>query len=139
MHYQAVICLVIANWVSQVMADHRLDKKFWLGWGGVVITILFLVLGNILNKIIANSFDGFSIDRFLNPLFILAYAVLLVRGFIWIMSLKVVPLSVAYPFMSLSYPLILLVSYFMFDEAITLNRVLGTLFIVSGILFVGRR
>ncbi|MFC2150175.1 small multidrug resistance protein [Calditrichota bacterium] len=120
---------------QQVAANPRAN----IGWIGVFLAIGFLVTGNILNKIIANEFDGASLDRFLNPLFMLSYVCLISRGFVWIAALKFLPISTAYPFMSLSFPIILIVSQQLFGEAVTIPKIAGTVLIVVGVLLVGRK
>lgn len=56
----------------------------------------------------------------------------------WLAGISRVDLSYAYPFASLSYVVMLLVAWQLFDEQITLPRIIGTLVIASGVLIVSR-
>ena len=56
----------------------------------------------------------------------------------WLAALSRVDLSYAYPFASLSYMVMLVASWLMFDEKITLSRLLGTVVIGIGVLLIYR-
>jgi drug/metabolite transporter (DMT)-like permease len=56
----------------------------------------------------------------------------------WLAALSRVDLSYAYPFASLSYVIMLVASRIMFDEKITLSRLLGTVVIGIGVLLIYR-
>jgi multidrug transporter EmrE-like cation transporter len=47
-------------------------------------------------------------------------------------------LSYAYPFMSLAFVLVLILSAFLFHEVVTVPKVLGVLLIISGIIVASR-
>lgn len=75
-------------------------------------------------------------------LFVLAgYAILIVRGLVWLAILRRIKLSFAYPFISLSYVVVLVVSHRFFDEAITARHLVGTALIVAGVfgIWLGQR
>jgi len=57
---------------------------------------------------------------------------------IWIMALKKLELSYAYPLLSINYIFILLASYFFLHEPISGLRIVGVLFILAGISLVAR-
>lgn len=57
---------------------------------------------------------------------------------LWILALKKVELSFAYPFVSLAYVFVLIASYFIFNEPINLYRIGGMIFILTGIVLVAR-
>ena len=61
---------------------------------------------------------------------------LILRGFVWVYILKKVKLSFAYPLMSVTFIIILAISYLLFDEDITFYNLLGCFFIIGGITFV---
>lgn len=56
----------------------------------------------------------------------------------WLAGISRVDLSFAYPFASLSYVVMLLVAWQLFDEPITLPRIIGTVVIAAGVLIVSR-
>ena len=72
-------------------------------------------------------------DTIINAYIVLGYTMLLLRGFIWILILKKVKLSFAYPLMSVTFILILAISYFLFDEGITFYNLLGSGLIIGGV------
>lgn len=56
----------------------------------------------------------------------------------WILVLSRVDLSYAYPMLSLGYILVLILSIFVLHEEITLPRIVGTLLIMAGVMFIFR-
>ncbi|WP_223265510.1 EamA family transporter [Nostoc sp. 'Peltigera membranacea cyanobiont' 210A] len=54
----------------------------------------------------------------------------------WILALRSVKLSIAYPLTSLNYVGILFGSYYFFNEVITVTRILGVITIFLGVLLV---
>ena len=102
------------------------------------ITYSQLVLKSQLSKICSNS-DTFlgnivSIIRLSlsNFLILSAYASTFIGMFIWFLALRIFPLSVLYPFLSITYVTIYIGSCVFFKEPITLSQSLGVLCIVVG-------
>lgn len=73
-----------------------------------------------------------------NPYVFIGLAIYLAGTVFWMAALSRVDLSYAYPFASLSYVVMLVASWMMFDEKITLGRVIGTVVIGIGVLFIYR-
>lgn len=65
-------------------------------------------------------------------------AIYLVGTVFWLAALSQVDLNFAYPFASLNYVVMLVASWMMFDEKITLSRVIGTVVIGVGVLLISR-
>ena len=63
------------------------------------------------------------------------YAVSLV---VWIMALSRVPVSVAYPMLSIGYVVNAVIAYFWFGEALAGQKILGIGFIVLGVWLVAK-
>ncbi len=57
---------------------------------------------------------------------------------VWIMGLSRVPVSVAYPLLSLGYVINAVAAHYLFGEAVTVTRWLGIGFIVLGVWLVAR-
>lgn len=55
---------------------------------------------------------------------------------LWMIVLSRVPVSVAYPFSSIGFIITMIFSYFLFNEMITVNKVLGMGFICLGVYLV---
>ena len=54
---------------------------------------------------------------------------------LWVLSR--VPLTFAFPFIALSYVLVLAIGYFVFRESLNVYHFVGTLFIIAGLVFIG--
>jgi multidrug transporter EmrE-like cation transporter len=65
----------------------------------------------------------------------LCYAVSLV---VWILGLSRVPVSVAYPMLSIGYVLNAVIAWHLFGESLTAQKLLGIGFIVLGVVLVTR-
>jgi drug/metabolite transporter (DMT)-like permease len=52
----------------------------------------------------------------------------------WMAALSRLPLSQAYPFVSLSFPLVLVASWFAFGEPLTLYKTAGVALIMAGLI-----
>lgn len=57
---------------------------------------------------------------------------------VWIMGLSRVPVSVAYPMLSLGYVINAVAAYYLFGEAVSVTRWLGIGFIILGVWLVAR-
>ena len=66
----------------------------------------------------------------------LGYAMLMLRGILWINFLKRTALYLAYALQSSSYVLVFVLSVIAFNESITINKFLGSVFIITGVLLV---
>ncbi len=55
-------------------------------------------------------------------------------AFLWIYSLKYLPLSKVYPFTFLTFAFVLLISYFLLGEKISLLNMVGVFLIVVGVV-----
>lgn len=73
-----------------------------------------------------------------NPYVIVGLAIYVSGTVFWLAALSRVDLSYAYPFASLSYVVMLIVSWQVFNENISLLRLLGTLVVGVGVLLISR-
>ena len=58
--------------------------------------------------------------------------------FVWILGLSRVPVSVAYPLLSVGYIINAIAAHYLFGEAVTMTRWLGIGFIVVGVWLVAK-
>jgi drug/metabolite transporter (DMT)-like permease len=58
--------------------------------------------------------------------------------FVWIIGLSRVPVSIAYPLLSVGYIINAIAAHYLLGEAVTLGRWLGIGFIVAGVWLVTR-
>jgi multidrug transporter EmrE-like cation transporter len=80
----------------------------------------------------------FIISLLIKPWILVAMACTFLGGVIWMLALSKFELSYAYPWTGLLYIYILLAGYFLFNDAISLNKVLGTLVIIFGVFLISR-
>jgi drug/metabolite transporter (DMT)-like permease len=73
-----------------------------------------------------------------NPYVILGLAIYVTGTVFWLVALSRVELSYAYPFASLSYVVMLVASWLLFQENISLMRLLGTLVVGVGVFLISR-
>ena len=106
----------------------------------VVGCLTLTVAGQVLVKIGAERIgrSGWLSSYALNIPLILGLLSAVGAAVFWIQALRRLPLSVAYPFMSLSFPLVALLATRVLGETMTTSRWLGLLVIVAG-LVVGSR
>jgi len=70
--------------------------------------------------------------------FVLGIACYALSVFVWILGLSRVPVSIAYPMLSVGYVVNAIAAYFLFGEAVTVARWAGIGFIVIGVWLVAR-
>lgn len=73
-----------------------------------------------------------------NPFVIGGLFIYMLSTLFWLTALSRVELSFAYPFASLSYVVMLIAAWRLFDENISLPRLIGTLIIGAGVLLISR-
>ena len=70
--------------------------------------------------------------------FVLGAACYGVSLFVWILGLSRVPVSIAYPLLSVGYVVNAIAAHYLLGETVTLQRWLGIGFIVAGVWLVAR-
>ena len=118
------------------------------GYSFIFTGVLLNALGQLLLKAGTNAVGRFEFvagnivpvaTRFALEPHILAgvvcYGVSLV---VWIMGLSRVPVSVAYPLLSLGYVINAVAAWYLFGEALTAGRIAGIGFIVVGVFAIAR-
>jgi len=61
-----------------------------------------------------------------------------ISAVLWVFGISKIPLSVAYPLVSVGYIIVVLASYYVFGEALSLNKVLGLVLIICGVIVLSR-
>ena len=90
------------------------------------LTLSIAEIGDILLRLVTNPFVMLGLGTYV------------VSTVIWLVALSRVDLSYAYPFVSLSYVLMLLASWLLLHENLSPIRLLGTFVIVMGVFLVSR-
>lgn len=109
----------------------------------ISITILLTVYGQVVIKwqvLQAGAFpeDGtakiwFLLHLLLNPWVVSAYLAALLASVTWIAAMTKLQLSHAYPFMSLAFILVMILSSLLFHEPITLPKIIGVALVMLGL------
>ena len=74
-----------------------------------------------------------------NPFVVFGLLVFVFTSMLWLIVLSRVPLSLAYPMLSLSYVFAIFISWVVFKEHIPWTRVVGALIICGGVYLVSMR
>lgn len=114
-----ILAVVTTNAISQMLLKQGMNTigKFEFNGGGLWATLPQVIL---------------------NPYVIGGLAVLVFSMGLHLMALSRVELSFAYPFLSISYILVLIAGYVWFGETVNASRVIGVAFICVGTFFVAR-
>lgn len=116
----------------------------FLKYSYILITVILTVYGQLIIKW-RMSLKGDLPDRLLPKVFFILNAytdIWILSGFVaaflasmsWAAAMTKFELSQAYPFMSLSFILVFLLSIYLFNEEFSLAKLLGLLLIVSGVI-----
>ncbi len=116
-------------------------------YGFVLICIVFTVVGQLLIKWQAMHAGNlpaawparasFFFNLVLNPWIMAGLASAVIAAFAWILAMTKLPISVAYPTMSLTYPLVMGLSWVMLGESLSVWRMIGAAFILAGVALLG--
>jgi len=119
-----------------------------MGYIYIAFSLIFTVYGQIILKWRMNLRGAmppslieklyFFAYTFLDPWIISSYVSALFASVFWMATMTKFDLSYAYPFMSLSFLLVLLFSSFFFNELINLYKIVGISLIMLGII-IGMR
>ena len=97
--------------------------------GTNVLGVLSLTRETWLDTLIKMATQGY---------FALGIACYGISVFVWILGLSRVPVSIAYPLLSVGYVVNAIAAYYLFGEAVTATRWLGIGFIIVGVTLVAR-
>lgn len=121
----------------------------WMGFVYIGLTILFTVYGQMIIKWQVNLAGEFPPDAtekaifivrlLFNPWVISSFAAAFVASLFWMAAMTQFELSFAYPFMSLSYVVVMVLSFVFMNEAFTWNKLAGTLVIIVGLYIITRQ
>ena len=97
--------------------------------------ILFGVAGQIALKSGAMSSQTVA-AQFVNPLTIIGFAIYVFAAFCYIVALKKIPVSVAFPSIAASYAVVAVIAHFLWNEPLGWPQLGGMLLIAGGILML---
>lgn len=114
----------------------------------IVMTVMFTVYSQLimrwqvslagpLPESISEKF-GYVISLLLNPWVFSGILATFFAGISWMLVMTKFQISYAYPFVSLNYILILIASFILFDESITVTKLVGSILVILGIIVISR-
>ena len=119
-----------------------------MGYVYILLTILFTVYGQLIIKqqisLVSDIPTGAGLGLFLiefivkRPLVISGFVSALLASMAWIAALSKFDLSFAYPFMSLTFIVVVLLSALLFNEELNSYKIIGLCFICFGVFVVSR-
>ncbi|MBS3108739.1 EamA family transporter [Candidatus Woesearchaeota archaeon] len=86
----------------------------------------------------ASNIPQFFITALTNPFTILGFSLIVLSSVIWIATLSKTDLSYAYPFVSIGYVTVTLLSIFLLKESPSALRIIGAIVISFGIILMSR-
>ncbi len=114
----------------------------------IFATILLTVYGQLVVKwqvakagVLPASLSAkipFLVNLVLNPWILSGIAGGFFALLCWLVAMTKFELSYAYPFMSLAFVLVLILSAVLFQEAVTVPKILGLLLVMAGIIVASR-
>lgn len=117
-----------------------------MGYLYVSITIVLTVYGQLILKWRLNHFDNlptllsekllFLVKAVFDPYIFSSFFSAFLASLFWMAALKEFELSKAYPMMSISFVLVLILSYFLFNESLSVLKVVGTLLVLAGVILI---
>jgi multidrug transporter EmrE-like cation transporter len=118
------------------------------GFSFIFIGVVLNALGQLLLKAGTNAVGQFEFvaDNIVPVATRIAFQPYIIAGvfcygvslIVWIMGLSRIPVSVAYPLLSLGYVINAVAAWYLFGEALTPARMAGIGLIVTGVFFIAR-
>lgn len=99
----------------------------------LLLSVICSSASQIFQKLAALQTDGKKSFMVANPYVLLSFLSLGVALLLWLVVLSVMPVSQAYPMLSLSYIVVMLLARWLFKEQISLQHWLGAGLIMLGI------
>ena len=104
-------------------------------YAALAIGIIIGIFGQIALKSGSARTDDI-VAQFINPGTILGLACYGIGAFFYVAAIKKIPISVAYPSVSIGYAIVALTAHFVWGEPFGLQQVAGLLLISGGILLL---
>lgn len=80
----------------------------------------------------------FIIRLLFNPWIISGVGATFLAGISWMLAMTKFEISYAYPFVSLNYILVLFAGFFLFNESITLTKIVGSIVVMVGVVLIAK-
>ncbi len=80
----------------------------------------------------------FLLKQFRDPWVCSSYAAAFVAALFWMAAMTTLPLSIAYPFTSIAFVLVMFGSRIFFGEPLSIQKILGTHLLVASLFLISR-
>jgi multidrug transporter EmrE-like cation transporter len=120
----------------------------WAGFSFLLTGVLLNAIAQLLLKAGTNALGVITLTRqnwveqctrmAVEPHFLFGVACYGISLIVWILGLSRVPVSVAYPMLSIGYIINAAAAHYLFGESVTVERWAGIGFIIVGVWLVGR-
>jgi len=111
----------------------------------ILIGVIFAAFGQVSWKLGMNeagqlaAFNYTTLSTVLmNPYVLLGFVMYGLSTIFWLIALSKKDLSFVYPFISLTYIIVLVLSSLVLKESIGVNKIVGTLAIIIGLIIIAR-
>lgn len=119
-----------------------------MGYLYIFGTILFTVYGQVVLKWRISKYDSlppelgekllFLLKLLMDPFILSSFVSAFIASLFWMAAMTKFDLSYAYPFTSLSFVFVFLLSIFLFHEPVTVYKVSGLVIITFGVILISR-
>ena len=111
-------------------------------------TIVFTVYGQIVMKwrmqfyknLPSDSLEKifFLLKLWLDPFILSGFIAAFIASLFWMVAMTKFEISYAYPFTSLSFVLVFIISIYLFSETFSIGKIVGLLLIVAGVIVTSK-
>jgi multidrug transporter EmrE-like cation transporter len=119
-----------------------------MGYLYIFLTVILTVYGQVILKWRLNQTAAlpelfldkifFLIRSLFDPYIFSSFFSAFLASLAWMAALKEFELSKAYPFMSLSFVCVLIISFWLFKETVSVEKVIGSVLIIVGVLLLSK-
>ena len=107
-------------------------------YGALLAAIVLGVMGQVLLKSGAER-SGDGLAQFLQPFTIVGFGVYAMAAIFYILAIKKIPVSQAFPSVSLSYVAMAVIAHLLWHEPLGLPKFAGIALITGGVLLIHHR
>ena len=133
---------------SRKPEPRNIERELGMGYVSIFATIFFTVYGQIMLKWRISKYGSlppdvgdkviFLLKLLFDPLILSGFVSAFVASLFWMAAMTKFDISYAYPFMSLSFVLVFLLSVILFHESVNAYKIAGLALIVLGIIVTSK-
>jgi small multidrug resistance pump len=106
-----------------------------LYYGSLTAAILLGIGGQIVLKFAADR-SATVVEQFFSPLTIIGLGIYFFGAFLYILALRRIPVSVAFPSVAASYAIVAVIAHFLWNEPLGWPQMAGIALIGGGVLLI---